>query len=73
MPSSPNDLQTEALAGMIAPGGALEQQVEQLAGVLHMWHTFSAQERRFLGMDRQAADEILRLLRTVQKQPGGRA
>ena len=70
MSTATADRQTEALAKLISPGGALEHQVQQLAVVLHIWHTAPLPERRFLCVDHQAAEEILSLLHRLQ-QPGG--
>lgn len=62
---------TEALAEMIAPGGRLEHQVQQLAEVLRIWAAAPLPERRFLRVDHQAAEEILQLLRVLLKRRGG--
>lgn len=62
----------EALANMIGPGGTLEHQVQQLAEVLRIWREAPLPERRFLCVDHQAAEEILRLARTLQRS-GGKA
>ena len=62
--------QAEALTKLISPGGDLEHAVQQLADVLHIWRTAPPQERRFLCVDHQAAEEILVLLHRLQ-QPGG--
>jgi uncharacterized damage-inducible protein DinB len=72
MSTATTDRQAEALAKLISPGGALEQQVQHLAEVLHIWRTAPLPERRFLCVDHQAAEEILALLHRLQ-QPGGRA
>lgn len=65
------DKQTEILAKMISPGGALEHAVQQLAEVLHIWRTAPLPERRFLCVDHQAAEEILALLERLQQPAGG--
>jgi hypothetical protein len=71
MSTATTDRQTEALAKMISPGGALEHPVQQLAEVLHIWRTAPLPERRFLCVDHQAAEELLRLLERLNT-PGGK-
>lgn len=66
------DRNAEALAKAISHGGKLEQQVQQLADVLHIWRTAPLPERRFLRVDHQAAEELLRLLERLSTA-GGRA
>jgi hypothetical protein len=70
--STATDAQAEALAKLISPGGMLEHQVQQLAEVLHIWRTAPLPERRFLCVDHQAAEELLRLLERLNT-PGGKA
>ena len=70
MSTATTDRQTEALAKLISPGGALEHPLQQLAEVLHIWHTAPLPERQFLRVDHQAAEEVLNLLHRLQ-QPGG--
>ena len=69
MSTATTDAQAEALAKLISPGGMLEHQVQQLADVLHIWRTAPLPERRFLCVDHQAAEELLRLLERLNK-PG---